>query len=958
MERPVDERAAFLVSAAAGDDLAPRDRVAGVSDAEDVSFLDRLPLAAEAVLADSVTVSRVPRDEMQSHPMLSPHHRLGSYEVLALIGTGGMGEVYRARDTKLNRDVALKLLPRVFADDPDRLARFRREARILAALNHPNIAAIYGLEESTDVQALVLELVDGPTLADRIERGPIRRDEALPIARQIAEALEAAHEQGIVHRDLKPSNVKVRLDGVLKVLDFGLAKALASEPGEPAAIDHSQSSTHSNAATREGIILGTAAYMSPEQAKGQPVDRRADIWAFGCVLFEMLAGRPAFRGDTVTDLLAAVVRDDPDWAALPQTTPSAIQTLLVRCLKKDPRQRLQAIGDARIEIEEAEHASQVEKSHRRHRGLGLSERVGWIATVVLLVLVTAAVLIRTRRPLAEPAETRLEITTPATTDPASMAISPDGQKVVFSAPSADGRPQLWIRLLDDVTARPLASTEGARYPFWSSDGESIGFFADGRLKRVTAEGGSVREIANAPLGLGGTWNQADTIVFSPNWVGPLLRIPAAGGEPTEVTRLTSGQSGHRFPHFLPDGRHFLFESIESGAVFGAVYVGDIEGAVARRLVGAGAGASFAASGHLLFAQGRPAAATLLAQEFDPDRLLLAGNAVPVAEAITVGLDPGGAALSVSAGGIVAYRADLASGQGQLVWFDRSGKEIEKLGNPDSASSLNPSLSADGQRVAVRRSLGEDADIWLLDTKTGLLGRLTASAGLHNYPIWSPDNRLVAFTTNPNRAGLNDLYWKATDGTGSEELLLATRQNKSPSDWSPDGRFLLFRSVDPNTGNDIWALSVVDRKPFAVVQTRFEERDAQFSPDGKWIAYQSNETGSFEIWARPFPGPGTGVRISNDGGAQVRWRRDGKELFYIAMNGRLMAVPIEFGPQSQTLHAGPPVPLFATRIGGAWQGNNRQQYMVSPDGQRFLMNTVAAEATSTIMVIQNWKARPN
>ena len=958
VEQPADGREAFLAAAAAGDETL-RSEVESLlaSDSADVSFIDRFALASEADPADSPGVLRASMSQTQSHLVLNPGHRIGSYEVVALLGVGGMGQVYRCRDPRLNREVALKVLPGTFTLDPDRLARFRREAQLLAALNHPNIAAIYGLEESTSGQALVLELVEGPTLADRIAEGPIPPGQALSIAKQIADALEAAHEQGIIHRDLKPSNIKVRPDGLVKVLDFGLAKALTAEPtaGEHANPTKPQQSA---GATSDGVLLGTAAYMSPEQAKGQAVEKRADIWSFGCVLFEMLAGRPVFHADTVTDLLAAVVKEeDPDWTALPDGMPSRIHTLLQRCLKKDPRRRLQAIGDARIEIEEAQSAPQVERTVGRS-GLRLPERAAWVGAAGALTLVAAGALIREPRPAAELPETRLEIRTPATTDPASMAISPDGQKIVFSAPGADGRPQLWIRFLSEESARPLASTEGARYPFWSPDARSIGFFADGRLMRVAAEGGAVLAIANAPLGLGGTWNRAGTIVFSPNWVGPLYRVSDSGGEPTEVTRLNSGQSGHRFPHFLPDGRHFLFESIESGAVFGAVYVGNIEGAESRPLVGAGAGATYTASGYLMFARGRPAAATLLAQNFDPERLALAGNPVPVAEAINVGLDPGRAALSVSSGGIIAYRPDSVSGQGQLAWFDRAGHEIGKLGNPDSASSLNPSLSPDGRRVAVRRSLGEDTDIWLLDTKTALLSRLTASTGLHNYPIWSPDNRRVAFIANPNRAGLNDLYWKSVDGTGKEELLLATPQNKGPSDWSPDGRFVLFRSVDPKTGNDIWAMPVVDGKPFPVVQTNFDERDGQFSPDGKWIAYQSNETGSFEVWAQSFPVPGTRLRISNNGGTQVRWRRDGKELFYIATNGRLMAVPVEFGPQSRTLDVGTPVPLFVTRIGGAWQGNNRQQYMVAPDGQRFLMNTVVAEATSTITVIQNWKRRPN
>jgi serine/threonine protein kinase len=945
VERPADERATFLGHAAEDDDV--RREVESLLAAETVA-VDLLDRPSRAGAEAAATRMSPPSGPARSAPLLSAGHRIGGYEVVSLLGLGGMGEVYRTRDTKLNREVALKVLPAAFAADPNRLARFKREAHVLASLNHPNIAAIYGVEETAGLDALVLELAEGPTLAARVQKGPMAIDEVVSIARQIADALESAHDQGIIHRDLKPSNVKLRPDGVVKVLDFGLAKALAPEPAADGPAD--APALFSAADTRDGVLIGTAAYMAPEQARGEPVDRRADIWAFGCVLFEMLSGQAPFRGQTVTAVLVEVIDSDPDWTLIPRGTPPGVGKLVRRCLTKNPRQRLQAIGDARIELDEIDAAAAVDDDRSDVRA-GWRERAAWLAAGVATLVALGA--LRQDGSVENRVESRLDITTAASTDPASLALSPDGQKVIFSAPNADGWPQLWIRYLNDVSAHPLPGTESGRYPFWSPDNRSIGFFATGRLKRLDLDGLSLRDIADAPLGLGGTWNRAGTIVFSPNWVGPLVRVSASGGRPVDVTRMTSQQSGHRLPQFLPDGRRFLFESIESGGIAGVIYAGDVDGGDAVRLVDAGSGATYAPPGYLLFGRGGPAIPRLVAQRFDPERLALSGEPFPIAEAMTAGLDPGSGAVSVAATGLIAYRADSNAGQRQFVWFDRSGKELAALGSPEAATSLNPVLSPDGRQVAVRRSLGENTDIWLLDSRTGLYTRLTSTSGLHNFPVWSPDGRSIAFSANVNRAGLNDLYRKAIDGSETEELLLATAQNKGLSDWSPDGRYLVFRSVDAQSGNDIWALSIADRTTFPVVQTSFDERDAQFSPDGRWIAYQANDTGAFEIWARPFPGPGPPVRISTNGGTQVRWRRDGKELFYIAMNGQLMAVPIQLGKGGQTLEPGGPVALFAARVGGALQGQNRAQYMVAPDGHRFLMNTVLSAATSTITVITNW-----
>ena len=835
---------------------------------------------------------------------LASGSRLGPYEILSPLGSGGM--VYRARDTKLNREVALKVLPDIFARDPERMVRFQREAEVLASLNHPNIAQIHGLEESGGVRALVMELVEGPTLAERLQavasgqyvvsgfsrtapgptkvgrhvpterhvpRGPgLPVEEALVIARQMADALEAAHEKGIVHRDLKPANIKVKDDGVVKVLDFGLAKYQAGGAGG-AGLSNSPTMMP---ASMPGTILGTAAYMPPEQAKGKETDRTADVWAFGCVLYEMLTGRAVFEGETVGEILAGVLKTDPDWRQLPANTPEGIWRLLRRCLQKERKLRLRDIADARLEIDEARSGPQRD-AHVVRNASRRGERLAWMSALALVALIAAAAIAWAVRPLPSAPEMRVEITTPPTSDPISLAISPDGQKIVFVATS-DGRPRLWLRSLDSGSARPLAGTDGGFYPFWSPDNRSIGFFADGKLERIDIDGGLVRAVANAPNPVGGAWNRDGTILFAPNFTGPIFRI-SAGGEPAALTRIEARQATHRFPQFLPDGRHFLYY-VRSNDEGRGVYIGQLDGGATQRLLDADAPGIYAASGHLLFVRQE----RLFAQEFDPAMLALSGNPFPIAEQVAVDGQSNLAAVSASAAGPFVYRGGLAGGQRQFIRFDRTGREIGKVGDPDSAGPRDPSMSPDGRRLAMHRTVNGNLDLWTLDLGRGVLSRLRSDAAADGTPVWSPDGSRIAF--NSNRKGVFDLYQKPATGAGSEDLLLATPQNKAPVDWSPDGRFVLYRSPGPMTGFDLWALPLDgDRKPFPVVQTTFEERDGQFSPDGKWIAYQSNESGRVEIYVQPFPGTGRKERISTSGGTQVRWRRDGKELFYIALDGR-------------------------------------------------------------------------
>src|SRR5262245_5939662 len=872
--------------------------------------------------------------------------KLAHYEITSHIGSGGMGDVYQAIDTKLGRSVAIKFLSEAFSYDTERVARFQHEARVLASLNHSNIAAIHGLEEIDSRHFLVMELVSGETLAERIKRGAIPIEEALPIAKQIAEALEAAHAKGIIHRDLKPANIKVSPDGKVKVLDFGLAKAFQGE----------QNTTLSNSPTLmsgsvPGLILGTAAYMSPEQAKGKETDRTLDVWAFGCVLYEMLTGRTVFQGETIGEILAEVFKSAPDWTRLPADTPPAIRRLLRRCLQKDSKLRLRDIGDARIEIHETQSGVQdavvtpVAATSRR-------EWLAWISSLALVVLMAAAGIVWMRRAVSSvpPAsEMRLEITTPPASDPSSIAISPDGRKIVFEA-TTEGVSRLWLRSLDSVSARPLERTDNAIIPFWSPDSRSVGFFADGKLKSIDIDGGIVQTLATAARPRGGTWNSDGTILFGPA-VG-LFRIPAIGGEPVGMTGLDGG-AGFFQPYFLPDGRHFLYFQ-RSSAGSNALYVGQIDGLEKRRLLDAESSAVYVPSGQLLFVR----QGTLFAQNFDAVRMEVTGNPFPVAENVRrTDANAPRVALSASAAGPIAYRAGFGSGQRQFVWFDRSGKEIAKVGASDNESSLEPSLSPDGRQVALRRIVNGNSDIWFLELERAVLRRFTFDDTSESFPTWSADGKRIVFGSP--RKDKVDLYLKSTSGSGNEELLLSTAQNKSAMDWSLDAHFLLFRSQTRDGTYDLWAMSMDgERKPFPVVQTSFDEPDGQFSPDGKWIAYQSNESGRFEIYIQPFPGPGSKTRISNNGGAQLRWRRDGKELFYVALDGRLMAVPIQFGANGQAVEPGAPVPLFVTRLGGAVTSSNRPQYMVSRDGQRFLMNTIAEEAgTSSITVILNWKAKP-
>ena len=865
---------------------------------------------------------------------LQPGSRLGSYEVIDKLGAGGMGEVYRARDSKLGREVALKVLPDQFVAEADRLARFVREAQILASLNHPNIAHIHGLEESPDSRALVMELIDGPTLADRIQQGPVPLEETVAIARQIAAALEAAHERGIVHRDLKPANIKVREDGAVKVLDFGLAKALEPATGSAAV---SQSPTLSIHATQAGMILGTAAYMSPEQARGKSVDARADIWAFGVVLFELLAGRRPFDGDEISDTLASVLKTEPQWQLLPPVPP-AIDRLLRRCLQKDPRQRLQHIGDARLELSETDHS---EPRASSGASIGWRERALW---VLLPAVAAALAALATWRVAARPDadEMRVEVSTP-NAPLMFFTLSPDGRAVAYPARGPRGQ-QIWIRDLASTVVRPVRGTEGGEFPFWSPDGQHLGFFANNRLKRISIDGGSATSLASALTPAGGSWGPDGTILFVPADNGPVFAISASGGDQRRVT--PPREIAARLPQFLPDGRRFLFYA-SSGIEPPGVYVGELGREEVVHVLGADWPALYGA-GQLLFVRD----SVFYAQRFDVGSLNLIGSPQSLAQDVFGGLFA--ANIAASRSGTIAYRTGLGGRQSrQLVWFDRSGKRLQEVGD-EGALLSNPSLSLDDRQLAVQRTTAGNVDIWIIDLQRNASTRLTSNPAVESLPIWSPDGTRIALAQTVLDGGPGVLRVDRpselatlgiTDPPGAKIL----------TDWSRDGRFIMFKVVnEQNGGNDLWATPFEgDRKAVPIANAASDERDGQFSPDGRWVAFESDESGAGEIYVQPFPGPGRRVAVSSGGGSQVRWRADGRELYYLRPDESLMAVPV--AATTNELSIGSPVKLFDMALAPV-RTISRQQYVVSNDGQRFLALESRVAPVPPVTLLLNWKPR--
>jgi serine/threonine protein kinase len=871
--------------------------------------------------------------------------KFGSYEIVAPIGAGGMGEVYQAHDTKLGRDVAIKVLPGAFAQDPERLARFQREAKMLAALNHPNIATIYDLEQSGVTSYLVMELVSGENLAERIRRGgAVPIDEALDITRQIAEALEAAHEKGIIHRDLKPANVKVTPEGKVKVLDFGLAKAFE---GDAASGDISNSPTLSMAATMQGVILGTAGYMSPEQARGKRVDKRADIWAFGVVLYELVTGKRLFEGEDAGHTLAAVIMKEPDLSAVP----AQVLPLLKRCLEKNPKKRLRDIGDMELLLAEVPSAAAPPPSPSRLGGVA-ENKVAWgVATLLAVIALGVSFEHFRQAPPADPV-LHLSIPLPVNTLAGFLALSPDGQRMVIAL-SNEGKSQLWHRSLNSPQLEHLPGTDGARGPFWSPDSKSIGFFADGKLKTMPATGGPPQALCDGTGLVGtGTWNRDGVILFSTSEAGsPLRRVNAAGGACTVVTK-PEDDSRHDFPHFLPDGKHFVYLVSRGEEAKRGLSVAALDNPTARRLLADNSSAIYAPSttgkkyGYLLFLRGT----VLMAQPFNAQTLQLAGDVFPITA--DASLDSNGqVAASASAGGILVYEANFTR-TSQLVWLDRSGKQLDKVGGIQDERGA--SLSPDGMTAGtVRMNQG----IWLYDVQRGGETRFTSPALPGTAPVWSPDGRMIVFGAGKG------MYLQEANGGSKEEVLLENENDKRPSDWSRDGRYLIYTETDPKGQGDIWYLpdplnKSGDKKPVKFQGTDAVESQGQLSPDGRWLAYTSNESGEYEVYVRPFPS-GSGRWKVSSGGAQSReprWQRDGKELFFLESRlpmFRLMVVAVQSGPHGD-FQAGAPLTLFEFRAASIIPTVNNFLYSPSADGHRFLVHVQAGDAEPAVNVITNWE----
>ena len=875
--------------------------------------------------------------------------RVGTYEIVTLVGAGGMGEVYRAHDPRLNRDVAIKILPAIFASDPDRLARFRREAQLLAALNHPNIAHIYGVEDVGDAPALVLEFVDGPTLSTRIAAGPIDVGEALPLAKQIALALEAAHAQGIVHRDLKPANVKLRDDGSVKVLDFGLAKALEA-PGA-AAGDVANSPTITNRATALHVILGTAAYMAPEQARGRPVDRRADVWAFGVVLYEMLTGRRLFRGDDVSDTLAEVLKSDPDWEALPRGVPPAIRRLLRRCLERDPNRRLHDIADARLDLEDVldhsatvpEHADSSARGTRR-------ERLLWFAAVVLTGALAATVTLSVRPRSIDAPETRLQVVTPAAdglSRSISFSLSPDGRTLAYWA--TDGtRNRIWLRPLGVDQPHELAGTdnEGAGSLVWSPDGRSILYVDGPTLREVPIDGSGGHPLRPRVGGFGFTRNAEGTILFAPANAAPLARVSMSGGTPEPATRVTPPQRGHRYPHFLPDGRRFLVLVTGPPGVQG-IYHGALDSPDVHRLIDADTAPTFVPPDDVVF--GRQD--SLFAQRVNPDTLTPVGEPVLISDSVLqVRGVFGSVAVSAGGAGTLAYRRAVFPPR-RLVWRDRNGKFISYVGDIDTAEGEGVRLSPDERTIVLTRRVNGNTDIWTIpNTPQGALQRVTFDPAVDFQPAWSADGSEIAYQSARRGGGFYDLYRRSIGG--EESVLLDALDNKTMNDWSRDNRFVLFTLQGrEQVARDLWALPLhADRQPAAVALTPADETGGRLSPDSRWVAYQSPAAGAgLDVYVRPFPGGGREYRISAGGGVQPRWRDDGRELYYSDRQGNLVAVSMRLPQQGDALQHGAPTTLFRLTTGSA--------FAPSRDGQRFLINEVLEDVPiPPVTIVLNWRRR--
>jgi eukaryotic-like serine/threonine-protein kinase len=891
---------------------------------------------------------------------------LGHYRVVEQLGRGGMGEVYSAEDLNLNRKVALKFLPDAFAGDPERMAPFEREAKLLASLNHPNIAAIYGLEQAEGKRFIVLELVEGETLAQRLGKGALPVEEALGICRQIAEGLEAAHEKGVIHRDLKPANVMITEGDQVKILDFGLAKALSDEIQS---VDSSQSPTLTEAMTRPGVILGTAAYMSPEQAKGKAVDKRADIWAFGCILYECLTGKRAFEGETVTETLAAILKGEPDWNALPPATLSNIRFALHRCLEKDVSRRFHDAADVRIQIEEEpgidERAAPVTSAWKW---------LGWALAAVFFVGLAVSAFVYFQRKASSTNELMQFQIMPDVklVRGGVFAVSPDGRKLAFIGTGSDGVTCVWVRAIDSLEARPIPGTNAVTPFFWSPDSQSLAFWDGTQLKRISISGGPAQSLCDFQgYVIGGAWNRDGVIIFGSNTTGfGLMRVSERGGTASPLTKPDRSRQEivHKYPSFLRDGRHFLYWRSSNLPENNGVYVGSLDAKPeeqdSKRLLSVMFQPVYippqdSDPGHLLFLR----QGTLMSQLFDEERLELVGEPVVLAEKVGSYIDSG--YFSASTNGVLVYRTSGTVQYSQATWFDRQGKKLGTVGDAGQYRGL--SISHDGEHAAVgwmdTAQSSRSFDVWLLDFLRGTNTRLTFGKAMMNaFPVWSPDDRQIIFASDRNGVAAN-LYRKPASGETEEELLLKSSENNSPTCLSGDGKLLLYTAENPKTKEDLWVLPLEgDREPIPLMRTDCREYDGQFSPDMRWVAYVSDESGSGEIYVQGLSKTSAGISvegrgkwmISKGGGRGPRWRRDGAELYYRGSEGRIMVVDITakatFQPgMPKTLFQYPELDLPAHPV------QNSLDWSVTSDGNRFLLRAFTETSPTPFTVVLNWTA---
>jgi len=871
--------------------------------------------------------------------------RLGPYEIAAPIGAGGMGEVYRAKDTRLGRDVAVKVLPAHMSSSPELRQRLDREAKTISQLSHPHICTLHDVGHQDGTDYLVMELLEGETLADRLGRGPIPLDQALRIGIEIAGALDAAHRQGIVHRDLKPGNVMLTKSGV-KLLDFGLAKLAAPSQVSPVT-SIPTALQESNPLTSRGTILGTFQYMSPEQLEGKDADARSDIFAFGCVLYEMLTGHKAFSGKSQASLIGSIMTSEPaPISSIQPMTPPAVDRLVKGCLAKEPEHRWSTAHDVMLQLQwiaEGGSAAGLPApvaARRRSR-----EKLAWGVAAALLLISAALAWGFVRRAPQPPRVVRFEVANPpGVTNVDAPKISPDGKMLAFNATDAAGKTQIWIRPLNALTAQPLPGTEGTRRPFWSPDSRFLGFVADGKLKKIDVTGGPPTKICDVPTGVDGTWSPEGVILLDGTGPDPIYRIPAAGGTPVVAAKADPARKEVQvgWPEFLPDGRHFIYLAANQKQDQTAYRIGSLDSSETKPFAPAQSMLVYAPQGYLLFLKDR----TLMAQPFDAKAVKTTGEAMPLAEQI--GTDAVGLArFSISRDGVLAYRTGESGGR--LLWMDRSGKELDTLGDP--ADYQDPDFSPTGDRLAfdITDIRGGKSDIWIRDLSRGVNSRFTFDAVNAFAGVWSPRGDYIVYTSD--REGAFAIYQKATSGSGEEKLLLKSDVIVVPISFSPDGRFLAYQRQDPKTNWDILLLPMTgEAKPVVLRATPFRDVVPRFSPDGRFIAYVSNESGRNEVYVQSYPGPGRTWQISTAGGGDPQWRRDGKELYYRALDQKLMAVEIRVGEE---LEPGLPQVLFQTRVSS---GLASTKYVPDRTGQKFLfVAPLGRDAMTPTTVVLNWFA---